>query len=81
MPNRRCGDWSAVRRAFGEVLRERRLELGLTQEALASRSGLDRTYVGGVERGERNPTLRVMCGLAEALDTHPGTLLTEAEGR
>jgi transcriptional regulator with XRE-family HTH domain len=40
---------------------------GLTQEGLADRSGLDRSYVGGVERGERNPTLAAIEKIADGL--------------
>lgn len=43
-----------VRVRFGRVLRARRRKVGLSQEEFADLCGLDRTYVGGIERGERN---------------------------
>ncbi|MBU2740751.1 helix-turn-helix domain-containing protein [Acidithiobacillus albertensis] len=52
---------------FGEAVRKVRTAIGLTQEELADRSGLDRSYIGGVERGERNPTLTVIEKIAEGL--------------
>jgi transcriptional regulator with XRE-family HTH domain len=48
-------------------------------EGLASKAGLDRTYVGGLERGERNPTLRVISQLAQSLEIRPSELLHRAE--
>jgi transcriptional regulator with XRE-family HTH domain len=54
-------------RQFGLRLRELRRAAGLSQEALADAAGLDRSYVGGVERGERNISLRNMSRLAKAL--------------
>lgn len=54
---------------FGAAVRRRRAALGLSQEALAERAGLHRTYIGGIERGERNVTLRVAAKLARALTT------------
>jgi DNA-binding XRE family transcriptional regulator len=48
---------SDVLRTFGTTVRTYRLQAGLTQEALAEQAGVDRTYVGGVERGERNAGL------------------------
>lgn len=62
-------------RSFGEGLRRLRRQAGLSQEELARRSGLDRTYVGGAERGERNVSLINLCRLASALDVVPSDLL------
>ena len=53
--------------AFGRRVRGLRERLGLSQEQLAQRSGLHRTYVGGIERGERNPSLINISRLAAAL--------------
>lgn len=52
---------------FGEKLRKRRKRLGLSQEELAFRSGLHRTYIGQVESGRRNIALRNIGLLAKAL--------------
>ena len=56
-----------VRIRFGKALRERRHKLGVSQEAFADLCGLDRTYVGGIERGERNVGLANIQKLARAL--------------
>ncbi|QOJ19112.1 MAG: helix-turn-helix transcriptional regulator [Phycisphaeraceae bacterium] len=55
-------------RRFGRAVRERRLELGLTQEALAVRAKLNRSYITDVERGARNIALVNMARLVRALD-------------
>ena len=52
---------------FGQNVREKRESLGLSQEALADNAELDRTYIGGIERGERNPTLISALRIAKAL--------------
>jgi transcriptional regulator with XRE-family HTH domain len=46
-----------VRVRFGKALRRRRQKLGVSQEEFADQCGLDRTYIGGIERGERNVAL------------------------
>lgn len=52
---------------FGNAVRVARTTAGLTQEELAERAGLDRSYIGGVERGDRNPTLIVIEKIAGGL--------------
>lgn len=53
---------------LGLAIRHFRASRGLSQEALAARAGLHRTYIGGIERGERNPTFLSLNRLANALD-------------
>ncbi|QUV84190.1 helix-turn-helix domain-containing protein [Chloracidobacterium aggregatum] len=53
---------------FGSRVRELRLSKGYSQESFAAKCGLDRTYVGGIERGERNLALRNIENIAKALD-------------
>ncbi len=52
---------------FGNHVRKLRLENGLTQSALADRGLFDRNYIGMIERGERNPSLKTLIRLANAL--------------
>lgn len=59
---------------FGDAVRKARASVGLTQEELADRAGLDRSYVGGIERGERNPTLVVIAKVAKGLGMSLGDL-------
>jgi transcriptional regulator with XRE-family HTH domain len=63
------------RRTFGSALRRIRQQRGYSQEELAARSGLHRTYVGAVERGERNISLLNIWKLAAALECTPADLL------
>lgn len=53
---------------FGDKVRKSRLALGLSQEELASRAGVHRTYVGMIERAEKNITLENIQKIAKALD-------------
>ncbi len=64
---------------FGEAIRELRREQGITQEALASKSGLNRGYFGAVERGERNVSLANILKIATALDVPASTIHVHAE--
>jgi transcriptional regulator with XRE-family HTH domain len=56
-----------VTKRFGRRVRELRTGLGLSQEAFAEKCGLDRTYVSGIERGQRNVGLRNIESIARAL--------------
>lgn len=61
---------------FGEKVREERLKRGLSQEDLAGKAGVHRTYIGMIERGEKNITLINIKKVAKALDLAIDKLLT-----
>lgn len=61
---------------FGEKVREERRKLGLSQEELASRAGVHRTYIGMIERAEKNITLENIEKVAKALKINISDLLT-----
>jgi len=63
-----------IQKAFGSRLREIRKKKGFSQEGLALACGLDRTYIGGVERGERNISLINIHKIAHALGIKPREL-------
>ena len=65
----------AVIAAFSAALRASRLERGLTQEALAFSAGVDRTFIGLLETGRRQPSLSVIFALAQALSQTPQDLV------
>jgi transcriptional regulator with XRE-family HTH domain len=67
-------DWRAV---LGKNVRRLRQQRGLTQEELAFEAEIDLTYMGGIERGRRNPSLLVITRIAKALSVAPAKLLTE----
>lgn len=62
-------------RAFGDRVRAARLDAGLTQEQVAERAGLHRTYPGFVETGRMTPSLEAVVRIAEALGIDPGELV------
>lgn len=64
--------------ALGEAIRRARIGVDLSQEALAADAGLDRSYVGGIERGEHNPTVMNIVKIAGALKTSPSGLFGSA---
>ena len=72
-----AGDPALVK--IGEELRRRRKELGLSQEMLAVDAGIDRSYMGGVERGEHNLTVMSLLRIASALDCKASSLLDKAD--
>ncbi len=76
---------TAVLDEFGSRVRARRLELALSQEDLGERCGLHRTYIGSIERGERNISLANIVRVAAALGVDPSQLVRglseQPEGR
>jgi len=64
---------------FGAAVRRLRTRLGVSQEEFAGRVDIHRTYIGGIERGERNPTLTMIKRIAAALNVSAAQLLREAE--
>ena len=72
-----AGDPALVK--IGEVVRRMRKERGLSQELLAVDAGVDRSYMGGIERGEHNLTLMSLLRIAGALDCKASTLLGRAD--
>jgi transcriptional regulator with XRE-family HTH domain len=65
--------------ALGRAIRDYRSRLRFSQEELAHRSGLHRTYLGGIERGERNPSFANILKVADALDVPASDLIHHAE--
>ena len=69
----------AIKIKLGQKIREQRCSIGLSQEDLADAAGLHRTYIGSVERGERNISLQNIVLIARALSISPSKLLEEIE--
>lgn len=58
----------SIKKVLGNRIRALRNEMGLSQEAFADKCGIDRTYMSGIERGVRNPTLVVICAISDGMD-------------
>lgn len=71
---------SNLKSVFGGAVRSKRSELGMSQEELADRSGLHRTYISDVERGTRNPSLESIRKLAVALELSVSALFQRTGG-
>lgn len=65
--------------ALGKLVKNRRTELGISQEELGFRANLDRTYISGIERGVRNPSLTALVSLASGLGLTVSILLDRLE--
>jgi len=68
-------------RLLGDRVRQRRAELNMSQENLAHRSGLNRSYIGSLEAGQRNPSLETICRLAKALKVDAADLVRGAQAK
>ena len=66
-------------KVIGEVLKEYRKKAGISQQDLAFDAGLDRTYISLLERGLRQPTIRTVFTLSEALDIKPSQFISKIE--
>ena len=78
--NRKKSESSGLQAIVAANVKDRRLRLGLSQEQLADLSCFHRTYIGSVERGERNITLSTLASLAVTLETTPAELLQAHNG-
>jgi len=67
-----------IEQRLGDVIRERRDALNLSQEAFAAECGLHRTYISQLERGLKSPTVRVLATIAQTLKLTPDELLRAA---
>lgn len=67
-----------AQKKLGSVIRERRRASGISQEAFATEVGIHRTYIGAVERGERNVSLANILRIARALHVSAAQLFNEA---
>lgn len=70
---------SPAHASFGHAIRELREERGISQEAFALKCGIDRSHYGGIERGERNPSLGTVFKIADALGVLPSAIHAHAE--
>jgi len=70
-----------LERLFGRILRELRTERGLSQEKLGFESDYHRTYISQLERGQKNPSLKAIFRLAEALRVKPSEMIRRIESR
>lgn len=72
----RSSSKNSLRQTFGRNVRAARVAIGLSQEAFADLCGLDRSYMGGVERGDRNVGIDNIEKIAKALKAAPGELMS-----
>ena len=65
--------------ALGQLVKQRRTALGISQEELGLRANLDRTYISGIERGVRNPSITALVSLTRGLGITVANLLKNLE--
>jgi transcriptional regulator with XRE-family HTH domain len=72
---------SGIAKRFGQEIKKLRLERGLSQEVFAAKCGLHRTYIGPIERGEKNVTLETANKIAQALGKKLSAIFLEIENK
>ena len=72
-------DGNHIEKVFGQVVRKLRMERKLSQEKLSELSGLDRSYVSEIERGEKTASIRTLIKIAHGLDVTPSSLIVDTE--
>lgn len=72
---------AALTSTLGQVIKEVRQRLGLSQEELATKAGLHRTYISNIEQGERNPSLTTLTNLSAAMNLECSHLMQMVEQR
>lgn len=77
-PSKQAGKTPALA-SFGQAVRAARLEREISQESLADLAGIDRSYMGGIERGEHNVALINIQKIAAALDLSIAELMEQAD--
>ncbi|MGK7923524.1 MAG: helix-turn-helix domain-containing protein [Trichodesmium sp.] len=70
---------SKILTALGSLIKQRRMKLGISQEELGFRANLDRTYISGIERGVRNPSLTALVSLAAGMGISVSELIDNLE--
>ena len=73
------GEFMEITEAFSKVLRKYRIEANMSQEKLALQCDLDRTYIGLLERAQRQPTITTLFALAEQLNVSTHQIIIEME--
>ena len=70
---------TGIERLFGQVLQETRKSCGLSQEELGFEANYHRTYISQLERGQKNPSLKAVFRLAQALGVKPSEMIRRVE--
>lgn len=73
------GDMETIAKLFGKVLKDQRKKKGLSQDALATDSDLDRTYISQLERGKRTPSIETLFKIAQALGVTASGMIRDVE--
>lgn len=74
-------DRAKLNQLIGQNIRRLRTAAGKSQEELAAECGIDMRYLGGIERGQENPTAGVLADIAKALRCSPAALLADPKAR